>query len=118
MPARRAEFQSMNPVDNIISFCLGTKFDNEEVGGWMERFIWWLLTCWTPMYGGHIYEEEISSPSLEEFVLGTEEVLYNFIRVWLVTVSLEVNAELRRKKKVKNYAQSLIPTHVTREKCH
>jgi hypothetical protein len=43
-----------------------------EVVGWMERFMGWSLTCWTPMYGGHIYEKEVSSASLEEFILGTE----------------------------------------------
>lgn len=52
------------------------------------------------MYGGYIYEKEVSSASLEEFILGTEKVLYGFIRVWIVTISSEVNAELRRKTKI------------------
>ena len=68
------------------------------------------------MYGGHIYEKEVSSASVEEFVLGTEKVSYGFTRVWIETISSEVNAELRRKQGHKNYAQSLMPTHVAKEK--
>ena len=67
------------------------------------------------MNGGHIYEKEVSSASFEEFILGTEKLLYGFIRVYIVTTSSEVNAELRQKQEHKNYAQSLMPTHVARE---
>ena len=71
------------------------------------------------MYGGHIYKKEVSSASFKEFILGTEKVLYGLIRVWIVTISPEVNAEPKRKqKKHKNYAQSLMPTHVARGKYH
>jgi hypothetical protein len=70
------------------------------------------------MYGRYIYEKEVSSASLVEFILGTEKVLYGFIRVWFETISSEVNAKLKRKQKHKNYAQSLMPTHVAREKYH
>ena len=69
------------------------------------------------MYRGHIYEKEVSSAGLEEFILFTEKVLYGLIQVWIETIASEVNAELRREKKDKNYAQSLMPTHVTRDKC-
>jgi hypothetical protein len=35
MPAWRAEFQSMNIVENLSSFCLRTKYDKEEFVGWI-----------------------------------------------------------------------------------
>lgn len=55
-----------------------------------------LLTCWTEMYGGNVYEKEIPSSSLEEFIVITEKVRYGLFRVWLEPISSEVNAELRQ----------------------